>query len=273
MIILAAIGKVQTSFSLKPSISDDRNLDSLKNIPLLAKIAQNSPVLLEERISGFASSKKTGFKPPILNSIHSSAKEARDDKLAKKEKKEKRKKQKSKDEDSEENQESKEQRRARREKRRAEKRARKESDQMNLESTENGENSSSSNFSVFSDSKRQKMHGEAMETEEPENLPDGATACSLTFDDKTKIVVQNIKKITLTSGDGAKSFQNLRIGQKVVSIHPKKNSLVSCIVGWTPNLQKRVSDSSSDNCKPFIVSLKKLNIEEIENIKSKIVKK
>ena len=268
---------MDTSFSLKASIRDERNLDSLKNIPLLAEVAETNPVLLEKRISPFQnSSSKKAASSLFQSPIHSSAKEARDDKLAKKEKKEKRKKHKSKDEDNcEENgfQESKEERRARREKRRAEKRARKESDQkMGPESMEFDENSSYSN-SGFSDVKRQKI----METsrpisEKPANLPAEANACTLTFDDNTKVVVQNIKKITLTSGDGAASFQSLKIGQKVVSIHPTKNALASCVVGWTPFLQKQ-SDSSSDGCMPFIISLKKLDLAEVESIKTKMVKK
>ena len=269
---------METSFSLKASIHDERNLESLKNIPLLAEVAETNPVLLEKRISPFQNSSSTHSQKAasslFQSPIHSSAKEARDDKLAKKEKKEKRKKHKSKDEDNEENgfQESKEERRARREKRRAEKRARKESDQkMGPESMELDGNSSSSN-SGFSDVKRQKIMDTSSFSQKPANLPQEATACTLTFDDKTKIVVQNIKKITLTSGDGAATFQSLKIGQKVVSIHPTKNALASCVVGWTPVLQKQ-SDSSSDGCMPFIISLKKLDLAEVEGIKTKMVKK
>ena len=183
---------MQTSFSLKTSIHDERDLDSLKNIPLFGEIAKTNPVLLEKRISTFQnsssssihSSQKAANSTQFQSPIHSSAKEARDDKLAKKEKKEKRKKHKSKDEDNDENEESKEERRARREKRRAEKRARKESDQKNgAESMDFDEYSGSSNG--FSDVKRQKI----METspKKPENLPQNATACTLTFDDSTKI--------------------------------------------------------------------------------------
>lgn len=250
---------VRTSFSLKPTIHDERNFDAVQNIPLLSKVVQTAPRLLEKR---------SAFQTP---SHHSSAKRARDDKLAKKEKKEKRKKHKSRDEDNE--RETKEERRARREKRRAEKRARKESDQNPHEPMDETSNSSIS--SAFSDLKRQRMNAEPMDTSIEkdtimENLPGDANACTLIFDDRTKAEVSDIKSITLPSGDHVKDFPSLRIGQKVVSIHPTKKTLASCVVG---RQLSRSKITSNKECMPFVVSLKKLGDDDIKTVKAKMAKK